>query len=342
MESKLFLQKVKKKIVAYPDTSLDKDAQVRLDWLYEKFASNIPSEFKDNRAGVALYSPAGAPEKAYGLVLDPQLGSFDCRNTLNDLTGKAWVKFSSSWFIFNALPSDLAEERQISASMADHPATYSPTMIEEFIRFFTKEGMTVLDPFVGIGSTLVAAKRNNRFGIGIELNPKYAELAKLRIGATEGRVITGSSEGILEMNLPLIDFSISSPPYWDVLNRSTKDFRTTREKKDLDTSYSDNLADMGNVEDYPEFLARTSKIYRGVFDLLKDGGYMVVIIKNVKKSGRFYPLAWDLSREISEYATLKDEKIWIQDKVSLAPYGYPHSWTSNIIHHYCLIFQKTK
>lgn len=340
MESIVFMHKEKKKIVPFPDESQDEAAKFRLEWLFENFDANIPSEYKTNRDKVALYNPGGFPEKAFGLVLDSELGSFDCRNSLNDLTGKSWVKFSSSWFIFNAIPSDLAEERNISASFAEHPATYSPTMIEDFIRFFTKEGMTVLDPFVGVGSTLVAAKRNQRFGIGIELNPKYAELAKLRIGRDEGLVITGSSEDIREMELPAIDFSISSPPYWDVLNRSTKDFQATREEKNLDTRYSESAADMGNVEDYEEFLRRTAGIYRGVYDRLKIGGYMVVIIKNVKKSGHFYPLAWDLSREISKFAALRDEKIWIQDKVALAPYGYPHSWTSNIIHHYCLIFQK--
>ena len=73
---------------------------------------------------------------------------------------------------------------------------------------------------------------------------------------------------------------------------------------------------------------------------MKDGGYIVVIVKNVKKDGKFYPLAWDLARRLSEKFELKDERIWIQDKVALAPYGYPYSWTANILHHYCLILRK--
>jgi len=55
-----------------------------------------------------------------------------------------------------------------------------------------------------------------------------------------------------------------------------------------------------------------------------------------------YPLAWDLARELSKRYILKDEKIWIQDKIGLSPYGYPHSWSSNILHHYCLILKKEK
>lgn len=73
---------------------------------------------------------------------------------------------------------------------------------------------------------------------------------------------------------------------------------------------------------------------------MKNHGYLVIIVKNVKKKGKLYPIAWDLARELGKLYTLKDEKIWIQDKIGLSPYGYPHSWASNILHHYCLVFQK--
>jgi DNA modification methylase len=291
---------------------------------------------------VKLYNPRGKVDEAFGLLLDPEQGAFDVRNSLNDLTGKEWVKFTSSWFIFNALASDLKEEKGISSDLASHPATYSPTMIEAFIRFFTKEGMTVLDPFSGIGSTLVAAKRTGRFGIGVELSKKYSELSKLRFSDSEAKVLNADSLSLGELNLPAVDFAISSPPYWDVLNRSTKDFKKNRDGKDLDVSYSDSEHDLGNLDDYEEFIDKLTLVYERVFDVLKPGSFNVVIIKNVKKDGKFYPLAWDLARSMSAKWDLKDEKIWIQDKVGLAPYGYPHAWASNIIHHYCLIFQKPK
>ena len=77
-----------------------------------------------------------------------------------------------------------------------------------------------------------------------------------------------------------------------------------------------------------------------IFDFIKPGGYLVVIVKNLKKSGKHYPLAWDLAKNLESKYSLKDEKIWCQDKVGLAPFGYPFGWTSNIVHHYCLIFKK--
>src|SRR3989338_7461026 len=98
-------------------------------------------------------------------------GKFHPKNKLNDLTGKEWIKFTKSWLLFNALHSDLKEERNVLGDISkDHPATFSPTMVSEFIQFFTKKGQTVLDPFLGIGSTLVACDRTGRKGVGIELS----------------------------------------------------------------------------------------------------------------------------------------------------------------------------
>lgn len=259
-------------------------------------------------------------------------------NTLNDLNGTEWVKFLSSFFIFNALQSDLKEEREITGGKSkEHPATYSPTMIEGFIKFFTKKGQIVLDPFLGIGSTLVACDRTDRIGIGIELNEKYADIAKMR---TKQRIINGNSAELSKMELPTIDYCISSPPYWNVLNRSTKDFKNKREKSDLDVNYSESTNDLGNISDYEQFIDALVNIYKEVYQVLKPKGYITIIIKNVKKEGKLYPLAWDLAKRLSELYVLKDEKIWAQDKVGLAPYGYPHAWVSNIIHHYCLILRK--
>ncbi len=258
-------------------------------------------------------------------------------NTLNDLTGKEWIKFTKSWFLFNALPSDLKEEREVTKKADDHPATFSPTMTSHFIRFFTKPGQTVLDPFVGIGSTLVACDRTDRKGIGIELNPKYAEIAMMR---TKQRVIIGDARKIDEMDLPTVDYSITSPPYWDVLNRSTKDFRKNRTANGHDVKYSEERADIGNIEDYEAFLSVLVDIYKKIHNVMRDKAYITIIVKNIKKGGKLYPLAWDLARYLGDIYTLKDERIWIQDKIRLAPYGYPRAWASNILHHYCLIFRK--
>src|SRR5512134_3762584 len=91
-------------------------------------------------------------------------------NKLNDLDSKTWLKFQKSWFIHNPPPR--------KKGVLVHPAKFPETMAQEFIEFFTRQGGTVLDPMAGTGSTLVAALRARRNSYGIELNPKYAEIAK--------------------------------------------------------------------------------------------------------------------------------------------------------------------
>lgn len=313
--------------------------KAHLERLKREYGTNIPKVYLDNWAEVALYNPKGNLDEANALLIDPNLGAYDLGNKLNDLTGKEWTKFTCSWFIFNALPADLKKEKSLDLGIEEHPATFSPTMITEFIKFFTKEGMTVFDPFLGIGSTIEAAVRTNRIGFGTELNPKYYNVCIKRFPSLTKNIFNINAELISEIKLPQIDFSISSPPYWDVLNRSTKDFHTSQTEKGFDLKYSEANDDLGNIEDYDLFINKLASIYIETSKKMRKASYLVIITKNVKKKGKLFPIAWDLSRQLSDYLELKDEKIWIQDKVGLAPYGYPYAWAANILHHYCLIFQ---
>ena len=66
-----------------------------------------------------------------------------------------------------------------------HSATFPPALPEWFIKLFTKEGDTVLDPFAGSGTALFAAKRLGRHSIGIELQTEYYELVKKQLDNDE-------------------------------------------------------------------------------------------------------------------------------------------------------------
>src|SRR5262245_36245142 len=94
-------------------------------------------------------------------------------NKLNDLDSKSWLKFQKSWFIHNPPPR--------KKGVLVHPAKFPETLAQEFIEFFTKRGENVLDPMAGTGSALVAALRAGRNSYGIELIPKYVEIAKQSI-----------------------------------------------------------------------------------------------------------------------------------------------------------------
>jgi DNA modification methylase len=203
----------------------------------------------------------------------------------------------------------------------------------------------------GTGSTLVAAIACGRVAIGVELLDKYAGIASERVAEALGqandaalagsRVLTADSSRLTELGLPPIDYCITSPPYWDMLRRQGAEIQQKRRETDgWDVHYSDDERDLGNVEDYEEFLGQLVAIYRQVAEVLREGAYLTVIVKNVKKGGTIYPLAWDLGREVGRFLKLKDEKIWCQDNQRLAPFGMGNCWVSNTMHHYCLNWRK--
>jgi hypothetical protein len=268
-------------------------------------------------------------------------------NRLNDLDSKTWLKFQKSWFIHNP--------PRRKKNVLRHPAKFPETLAQEFIEFFTKKGQTVLDPMVGTGSTLVAALRAGRQSYGIELNPAYAALADEAVQAERlclGEVAQDLPAVVFQGDaarldalfsaheIPLIDYVLTSPPYWDMLRaHGANTQKNRRETPELDVFYSDNPDDLGNVADYDEFVQRLALIYAGLKPYLRPKAYLTIIVKNVKKGGKLYPLAWDLGRELSKVYTLKDEKLWLQDDIRLAPYGLGSAWVSNTFHHYCLQFR---
>jgi DNA modification methylase len=64
-----------------------------------------------------------------------------------------------------------------------HPAQFPPELVEPFVIAGTSVGDVVLDPFNGVGNTGVAALRNNRRYIGIDLNDKFLDLSEKRFRA---------------------------------------------------------------------------------------------------------------------------------------------------------------
>lgn len=269
------------------------------------------------------------------------------RNILNDLDQKTWLKFQKSWFIHN--PPRRKRE------VLRHPAKFPETLAQEFIEFFTKRGQVVLDPMAGTGSALVAAMRSGRHSIGIELNPVYAEIARQVVSeerstmmdrdqAVTASIITGDAARFAEIaasnQFPPLDYVITSPPYWDMLHsRGAETQSRRRQSSGMDVFYSENPLDLGNIPNYALFLEKLAAIYAGLKPYLRPRAYLTIIVKNVKKGGKLYPLAWDLARQLGEVYRLKDEKIWCQEDIRLAPYGLGSAWVSNTFHHYCLQFR---
>lgn len=260
------------------------------------------------------------------------------KNRLNDLSGKEWIKFTKSWFVH--IPK--GRDKKIL-----HPACFPESIAADFIKFFTKPGQVVLDPFLGTGSTLIAAKQNGRHGIGIEVYKKYEKLSKQRISEFSGDgkalVIRGDSKNLEKIfkknSLPKANLCITSPPYWNQLKRSYRR-QKKRENEGLSTIYGKHSEDIGLIDDYDQFLKEQKKIFDQVYSVMENMSYLVVITNNVYYNKRMYPLAFDTVRTLSGNWVPKDEKIWCQNSKPLWPFGIFTNYVGNRHHQYCLVFRK--
>jgi len=273
----------------------------------------------------------------------------DPRNGLNDLTPSEWIPETISVWIQRGLGAghpDTQIERQ-------HPAPFSFTDVSRLIRFFTKKGGTVLDPFVGIGSTLKACALEGRCGIGIELSPKYAQLARERLekevrdlfaNVEAQKVIVGDARALVkELGTASVDFVVTSPPYWNILHKEDHKVRQERRANNLDTRYSDDGLDLGNIHDYEQFLREVAAVLGECGRVLKPKKYMAVIVSDFRDGSRFIMYHADLARALQSYKLeLRGIKVLHQKFKKVFPYGYPYAYVPNIHHQYILILQNEK
>jgi DNA modification methylase len=264
------------------------------------------------------------------------------RRRANDLDGSEWTRSSVSvWSDIRKTPEETALK---------HPAMFPVMLVERVIRCFTTEAAgVVLDPFSGSGSTLVAASRLGKRGIGFEVAPEYARLTRERLEALGCAPETGyelhaeSGGRVAERLAPAsVDLCVTSPPYWDILARKrTADYRDVRD-------YEPGDGDLSRITEYDEFIGRLGEVFDGVFEVLKPGGYCVVNVMDLRKKDRFYPLHSDLARRLDREHKgpfiFDDLIIWDRraDYNNLRPLGYPAVFRINKVHEFLLIFRKPR
>lgn len=235
-----------------------------------------------------------------------------------------------------------------------HPAKYPEELVDIFINEFTQERENVYDPMSGTGSTQIGAMRNNRNGYGMELSPFFAEIAKTRCEEllnpsqeslfdskidAKARIVNDDSRNFSKYRFPKIHYLLTSPPYWDMLNMKGAENQAKRIEKGLQTNYSEDSKDFGNIKDYKEFIEALCQIYFDHVKIFFDGAYMTIVVKNIKKKGSNYPFAWDIAFLLQDRFILLPESFWLQDDISIAPFGYGYTWVSNTFHQYCLNFK---
>jgi DNA modification methylase len=259
----------------------------------------------------------------------------------NELDGKTWTRYSISvWSDLRKSPEELA---------LGHPALFPVSLASRLISIFTNgQDRVILDPFAGVGSTIVAAKQLGKEGVGVEISPLFAEKARLRCqqenlfrsGQGKAEIHTANAIDLLNYLDPeSVDLVITSPPYWDVLNaKRTADYKQTR-------NYGDSQEDLGNIKAYPEFLAALKAVFEQVHLAMRPRAYCCVIVMDLRKKDKFYPFHSDIATLMQDIGFIYDDLIiWDRrhEYNSMRPLGYPAVFRINKAHEYIVIFQKAR
>ena len=142
------------------------------------------------------------------------------------------------------------------------------------------------------------------------------------------------------METESVDFMVTSPPYWGILNKQDQKVKKERVANNLDTKYSESDLDLGNVADYKEFLEiLTEKVFMQCARILRKERYMAIVISDFRDKGEYISFHSDLIQKLNHHKiegggslVLQGTKILIQNHKSLLPYGYPFSYVENIHH----------
>jgi DNA modification methylase len=264
---------------------------------------------------------------------------------MNNLTGKEWLQ--NSFSIWRDI-TKTTEERSTK-----HPALFPQELVEKLIKIYTKDpGEVILDPFLGIGSTLKAAYDLGKVGIGIDLNKEFIKIAKRRITEIDNDlidsnsgmerfepiVINDDSRNLLKyVKKESVDLVVTSPPYWDILNQ-----KRTADKKSI-RNYSDSDEDIGNINDYELFLDNLKQVMEQVYVALKPNKRCCSVVMDIRKKDKFYPLHEDQSRIMREIGfELEEYVIWDRQKEynNMKTLGYPWVFRFNKVHEYICIYWK--
>ena len=290
-------------------------------------------------------------------------------NELNELPGEEWLYFTKSIWS-TAYPSELGHDRRRA-----HGANKPPRLMARLIEFFTRPGELVLDPFAGVGGTLLGAAicRGPRRALGIELDPRWAEVYRSVVAEAcaerdgEGPVLAdlgatdpggprsfdpravelrvGDARDVLP-TLPDagVDFVATDPPYNVQLPMTMAGGPLAETHANRRTDYamrSDLPGDLANLPDYAAFLDALAGILAELRRVLRPGRYACVIVRDAYQGGRYLFTGADVAARAASVGLVpKGDVIWHQAGSRLRPYGYPRAYVPNIVHQHVLVLRR--
>ncbi|HLX55617.1 MAG TPA: DNA methyltransferase [Ktedonobacteraceae bacterium] len=268
------------------------------------------------------------------------------QNKLNDLPGGQWLYFTKS-LLTTAYPAQYGHELR-----RKHGANKPPQLMKTLIEYFTKHDELVLDPFAGVGGTLIGATiaRQPRRAVGIEINREWIDIYNLVVKQNKlhtQQLILGDCVAVMKgMAEQTFDFIATDPPYNIHFEQTMSNDRYAQEFANRRTDYnmrSDEERDIANLASYDEYLAAMKVVFEECYRLLKSDKYMVFIVRDAYQNGEYIMTHADLTKTARDCGFKnKGDIIWYQAGTRLRPYGYPYAFVPNIVHQHIVVLHKAK
>ncbi|HYF95637.1 MAG TPA: DNA methyltransferase [Symbiobacteriaceae bacterium] len=295
-----------------------------------------------------MAAPSKPPETLAPHHVDMgERGIYHTGNRLNDLTGKEWV-FSTRSVINKAYPPSFQFELR-----SRHGGQKPPELCADLIRTFTKAGQRVLDPFAGVGGTLLGATLAGRRATGIELNPAWVDIYQevcRRENLNPQAILTGDCRTLLpDLEPGAFDLLLTDVPYWDMdrRRRSTGKFKraggaaSERRQSKLNRFDPDAPpAPTTGLSGLEDWLSMLGDVFTHARRLLKPRAYLAVFIGDMYHSGRYHPLSAYLMGLLDNLGyTMKANLIWYDVSKKLNVYGYRYEFIPSMTHQNILVFR---
>jgi len=263
---------------------------------------------------------------------------------INCLTPKEWLKRQLGVWQFKYEARDIRDKKV-------HPATFPISLASQIIKLFTHEGELVLDPFVGSGTTLVAAQDLNRNAVGFDLKKEYVELCSRRLTQTsllhssKHIAVNDDAVFISEYFEPeTVSLIVTSPPYANLLNRERKNkSRRFRKNDQLGKveQYSQDPRDLGtmSLEDYSNAMG---EIFEEMLPLLRPKAHCVINVPDMWWENERITIHVSLIEELRKRGyELRNIIIWDRTNIvnKIGIFGWPSNYiTMGVTFEYLLDF----
>ncbi len=204
---------------------------------------------------------------------------------LNCLTPKEWIKCQLGVWQFSYEGRDIRDKTK-------HPATFPIALARRCIELFSHQGELVVDPFMGSGTTLLAARDVNRNAVGFDIHPDYIALTAGRLSQealfseTQQIPVLADARTIDQyLAKESITCVVTSPPYANLLNRKRLNkSRRGNERKNEQylkiEQYSQRSEDLGtlDLEAYTEAIV---EIFGRLLPLFRPKGHCVINVPDM-------------------------------------------------------------